>query len=169
MSSHEAVRPSNGFTITELLAILAASAVVGALAYSAYRTFVGRTQVAEGVRETTAVRHAVEAAFRRSGEVPATIDEVRLSSAAAHLRLVGSVTVENGRIDLVFGERADSAIAGRRLSLTPYETASAAIVWICGNEIAGPGLAPLGFAGGGRQPIQIATTVEARYLPAGCR
>ena len=77
--------------------------------------------------------------------------------------------MDDGRIDIIYGGQADSAIAGRRISLTPYETAAPDIVWLCGNEIPEPGLQPLGFAGGGCQARQIPTTIEARYLPPACR
>jgi hypothetical protein len=70
---------------------------------------------------------------------------------------------------LTFGNAASDAIAGRRLSLTPYETVSRKVVWLCGNAIPGPGLHPLGFAAGGPHAQQIPTTVESRYLPARCR
>jgi hypothetical protein len=85
------------------------------------------------------------------------------------IALVESVEIVDGRIDILFGSRADGAIAGRRISLTPYETADMEIVWICGNQAPGPGLAPLGFASGGRQAAQLPTTIEARYLRPECR
>jgi hypothetical protein len=70
---------------------------------------------------------------------------------------------------VLYGAQADPSIAGRRISLTPYETVEGSVVWLCGNETPGPGLKPLGFAGGTRQAAQIPTTIEARYLSGPCR
>jgi type IV pilus assembly protein PilA len=162
--------PCRGFTVIELVLVIAVTSIVGALGYSAWRTHEVRQQVAEGTAGARALQDEVAQSFRRSGEVPATEEGGRSDSPAGHpARFVASMTVDAGRIDLVYGGEADSAIAGRRISLTPYETAAADVVWLCGNEIPGPGLQPLGFAGGGRQARQIPTTIEARYLPPDCR
>jgi hypothetical protein len=63
----------------------------------------------------------------------------------------------------------DSVLAGKILSLTPFETADQNVVWVCGNEFSGVGLNPLGFAAGGPQAEQVVTAIEDRYLPPACR
>jgi prepilin-type N-terminal cleavage/methylation domain-containing protein len=161
-------RHCRGFTVLELAAVMAVTLIVGAVGYSAGRTLSVRSQIHQGVRAARAVQEDVVRAFRDSGEVPASAAELRGRPAVAG-GVLASISVDDGRIDLVYGPRADSAIAGRRLSLTPYEVATGAIVWLCGNEIPEPGEHPLGFTGGGRQAQQIPTTVEARFLPAACR
>jgi hypothetical protein len=127
--------------------------------------------VGEGLALAYEIAPRVAAAFRRNGEPPADRSAAGLAAAQPHLRspFVGEIDVVNGRIDVTYGRDADPVIATRRLSLTPYETASLSVVWICGNEIPGVGLQPLGFAGGGLQALQVPTTVEARYVPAACR
>ena len=50
-----------------------------------------------------------------------------------------------------------------------FEAVGRDIVWLCGNALAGPGLEPLGFAGGARRAVQTITTIDARYLPSACR
>lgn len=158
-----------GFTVIELALVIAVTTVVGALGYSAWRTHSVREQVAEGVAGANALKESVARSFHDKGEVPTAIEAHVLPAAGHTGRFVASMTVENGRIDLVYGGEADAAIAGRRLSLTPYETAVPEIVWLCGNEIPGPGLNPLGFSGGGPQTQQVPTTLEARFLPPTCR
>jgi type IV pilus assembly protein PilA len=162
---------ARGFTFIELAMILAATAVVAAVGVSAYRTYAVRAQIAASVTVTTPLRQAIDHAFRRSGLPP--VD--RSSPALAHANdielgdYLESIIVANGRIELTFGGDSDEAIAGRTLSLTPFETADLRVVWICGNEIPGVGLKPLGFAGGANQATQVLTAIEARYLPATCR
>jgi type IV pilus assembly protein PilA len=162
---------TRGFTVIELAMILAATAVVAAVGVSAYRTYAVRAQIAASITVTTPLRQAIEQAFRRSGIPPAD----RNAAALAHANDVelgdylDSLVVANGRIELTFGGDSDEAIAGRTLSLTPFETADLRVVWICGNRIPGVGLEPLGFAGGADQAIQVLTAIEARYLPSTCR
>jgi type IV pilus assembly protein PilA len=171
MPGCRAERYCGGFTVVELMAVIGVTAVVVAVGYSAWRTHAVRTQIADALASLNPLQTAVVSAFQATGEVPRDVAE--LGRAVLLSEQIGayvtSISVQDGRIDLDFGRQADAAIAGRRLSLTPHETASAQVVWLCGNEIPGPDLHPLGFAGGGRQAVQIPTTVEARFLPPGCR
>lgn len=162
---------NRGFTVIELSMIVAATAIVAGVGVSAYRTYAVRAEIAASVTVTAPLRQEIERAFRRSGVPPAD----RTAPALAHTNDVElgdylqSIGVANGRIELTFGRDANEAIAGRTLSLTPFETADLRVVWICGNKIPGVGLEPLGFAGGAEQATQVLTAIEARYLPSTCR
>lgn len=165
MNRSSVTAPAAAFTTVELLIVLALAAGLGALLTSAYRTFSVRVQVAASIDQTGALRDAVVAAYGRSGEAPAAASPPTLALQAS----IASASVSDGRIDIVFGPDADPALTGRRLPLTPYESADGQVEWVCGNEIPGLGLQPLGFAAGGRQAVQIPATVEPRYLPSRCR
>jgi hypothetical protein len=114
---------------------------------------------------------AIGEAIRRHDSVPPELSAaIPLAfESIATASSVDSLNIVDGRIDVVFGDTADPAIAGRRISLTPYETADLRIVWICGNDVPGPGLNSLGFARGGPQPVQWKSTIDVRYLPSNCR
>ena len=161
----------SAFTALELVTVVATTAIVAAVAYSAYRTYQVRAEVDDGLAAASEMMPYVDDFFRRHGEVPPDLDALR-PHAAASLEggaVVETVNVVDGRIDVLFGAGADPSIAGRRISVTPYETADMQVVWVCGNESPGPGLVPLGFAGGGRQASQEPTTIEDRYLSSDCR
>jgi hypothetical protein len=160
-----------GFTAIELALVIAATALIGALGVSAWHTYVVRAQVAAAVARAAETQDLVTHAFRRSGLVPVNRLSAGLSSDGREgsSEYVESTQIVNGRIDLHFGSRADAAIAGRTVALTPFESADQRVVWICGNRTPGPGLQPLGFSGGARQAAQGLTTIETRYLPEACR
>jgi type IV pilus assembly protein PilA len=158
---------ARGVTSIELALALAVTAVLGGLGFSAYRTHVVRSEIARGVAVADAARREVETAFERDSEPPPDGRSVGLASVSSDY--VESLEIVDGRIDLRFGAAASPAIAGRTLSLTPFETATQEIVWVCGNRIPGPGLQPLGFANGARQAVQVITQIEPRYLPPNCR
>jgi hypothetical protein len=160
----------SAFTFGELGAVIAATCIVIAVGYSAYDTYRVRHEVAEGVTVASELIPAVTEFFRRHGEIP-TQRELNFPADAASgsSAVVGSVTVVDGRIDVLYGPLADPAIAGRQISLMPYETVTRHVVWICGNRIRGLGLEPLGFSAGGRTAKPLATTIEPRYLPQSCR
>jgi len=157
----------SAFTLAELGAVLVATSIVAALAYSIHRTHSVRSEVGEGLALANELIPAVTEIFARHGEVLEALEE---SAPHAHKNpRIESVTVVDGRIDVLFGRKADAAIAGRRISLTPYETVNRGVIWLCGNKVPGPGLQPLGFAAGGRQTVPVPTTIEARYLSGSCR
>jgi len=160
-----------GVTIAELAAALAATAIIGAVGVSAYRTHLVRTEVARVVEAAGPLEHRVVTAFHAIGMPPRDAIEAGIpTDAPAKLGShVEALTVIDGRIEFTFGNGADPAIAGERLSLTPFETVSREVVWVCGNKVPSLGLEPLGFSGGVRQAQQVLTTVDARYLPSVCR
>jgi len=162
---------TRGVTSIELALALAVTALVGALGFSAYRTHVVRTEIAEGIAAADAAQRDVERAFERDREPPRDGPSAGLPSVPPNVTIdyVEALEIVDGRIDLRFGAPADPTIAGRTLSLTPFETATQEIVWVCGNRIPGAGLQPLGFANGARHAVQVLTNIHPRYLPSNCR
>jgi type IV pilus assembly protein PilA len=164
-------RRDGGFSSLEALLVIAATALLGALGVSALRTYLVRGEIEESVALARYAQHQVTRAFRRAGTPPADREAAGLGEAAAGSegRYVEETRVVDGRIDLVFGAAANAVLAGRTLSLTPFETAAGEVVWVCGSKPPGVGLKPLGFAGGGPLPVQPPATIEPRYLPPACR
>jgi type II secretory pathway pseudopilin PulG len=162
---------AGGFTAVELVAALAVTALVAAVGLSAYRTYVVRDQIAATVVRAEAIQARVADSFRRLGVPPHDGMDAGVPRDAARSLgdYVASVAVTDGRIDIRYEDSADDVIAGRTLSLTPFETVGRDVVWICGNALPGAGLEPLGFAGGPRQALQAITTIDRRYLPSACR
>jgi hypothetical protein len=148
----------------------AVTAVMIAVLASAYRTYSVRAEVVAGIRFADAAKQLVADEFRRTGEIPPDRRwEGPPQGPSDPLNVVASLAINRGRVDVTYGDTAHDVIAGRFLSLTPYETADLRIVWVCGNRAPEVGLQPLGFAGGSRQPIPIPTTIEDRFLPPSCR
>lgn len=160
-----------GFSSAELTIVLAVTALLLGLGASAYKTYVVRGQITQSLALAARAQAQIAASFRRDGEPPADRVSAGLprDGAADRGAYVDSLEVVDGRIDLRFGSGADPALAGRTLSLTPFESADHDVFWVCGNRIAGVGLQPLGFADGARQAVQVVTQIEARYLPSNCR
>ncbi len=160
-----------GFSVLELIVVLAVSTLMGSVAVSAYRTYTVRSQVSVGLIRAESIRGRVTAAFTSSGDAPADrrATGLRMSSTESERELIESIDVVHGRIGITFSSEADAAIAGRTLYLTPFETADGNVVWICGHKAPGVGLEPLGFAAGRHDPGHLPTTIEPRFLPSSCR
>ena len=157
-----------GFTLIELMIVVAIIGILATLAVSAYQTYQVRAQVAEGLGLAASAMTAVIDAYHQTGEPPANLDEAGMSALASDTsgKYVSGVNVDNGRVDVTFGNDAHTEIFGQTLSFTPYTSGESAINWRCGAAPAPPGTL---LSGAVTTTAYLAPTVATRYLPGSCR
>jgi type IV pilus assembly protein PilA len=146
-----------GFTLVELLFVIAIIGILSTIAIVAYQRYTARTQMMEVVLAASACRTPVSEVFHLGTSAPAA-GEWGCENAVG-TRYVESITVDDGKIIVTTRGFGDSDIDGQQLTMTPLingivatgtDVGKPVTAWRCGSSIDG-------------------TTVPEQYLPNSCR
>ena len=162
-----------GFTLIELMIVVAIIGILAAIAIPAYQDYTIRAQVSEGLTLASDIKAGVAEFMAQTGDWPANLQEAGVASVGATgtskgARYVTSVDVTNGTIQIAYGKDANAKINGDQLAIQPFVNRNGDVVWRCGNATAAddsqaqpPGAAAASPAG--------TTSLVDKHMPASCR
>lgn len=157
-------RTHRGFTLIELMIVVAIIGILATLALPSYQDRVIRAQVGEASNLAELGRNAVQAFYAKNRRMPRDNGEAGLPEGS---NIVGNyvtrVAVAGGAVVVTFGNRVNANIEGKRLTWRPAVMEAHPVVpiaWVCGNATAPAKMKLLG---------ENDTTLANPYLPIDCR
>ena len=141
------VRKNSGFTLIELMIVVAIIGVLAAIAIPAYQRYTIRTQVSEGLNLSSTARVAVTDFYMNTGGWPS---DNTAAGLAIPTEIAGDFTAQVAVVDNVinvqYGNKAHSEISGQTITLTGFDN-DGSDDWSCAS------------AGG----------IQDENMPAACR
>ena len=141
------MKKQQGFTLIELMIVVAIIGILAAIAIPAYQDYIIRSKVTEGLNLASASKTAVAEYFQTKGSLPTTNAEAGVvTSTSITGNNVKSVAISTGGL-ITITYSGETALNGKTLFLTP-STPDGAVKWNCTSATA---------------------TLAGKYRPSSCR
>jgi type IV pilus assembly protein PilA len=155
--------PQTGFTLIELMIVVAIIGILAAIAIPAYQNYLIRAQVAEGPSLAGGLETAVAENYANTGTFQTTNALVGVNNVISGTYVSSVALQAAGQILITYGQAAtNNKINGKTLILTAYQSSNGDITWGCNTHTtAGTAVttAAAGSIGG----------VSKAYLPTNCQ
>ncbi|HVR53930.1 MAG TPA: pilin [Pseudorhodoferax sp.] len=139
-----------GFTLIELMIVVAIIGILAAVALPAYQDYTVRAKVSEVILAASSAKTAVAESAQVNSQMPPTASLVVDSQSSQWVASVSyTSTVSSTGVITVTTSTRDSKISGKTIVMTGTYQPNGQVTWVCG-----PG------SNNG---------VDAKYLPASCK
>ena len=135
------MKKQQGFTLIELMIVVAIIGILAAIAIPAYQDYTIRAQVSEGLNLSAGAKAAVTEFYQDSGALATTNAMAGLEAAGAitgkyvtQVGVGGDGSGVAGEIEVTYGgPDVNAAISGDTLLLTPNTANAGSVEWDCSS------------------------------------
>ncbi len=141
------MKKQQGFTLIELMIVVAIIGILAAIAIPAYQDYTIRAQVSEGLSLAGGAKAAVSEFTMDTGRFPSDNDTAGLSAAASiQGKYVSSVTNTNGLLAIAYNQGDTHATLRTQTLNLSASTNTGSVEWVCKSS-----------------------NIADKHLPAACR
>lgn len=161
------IKKQQGFTLIELMIVVAIIGILAAIAIPAYQDYTVRARVSEGLNTSASGKLAVSEYVQSLGAFPTNNQQAGMAQAASYAsKYVRSIGVEaggGGRIVVTYATSAGTVpeLGANNLVVLIPTTSAGRTDWCCSSNAS--------TACAGAPSGTLATTINDRFLPPECR
>ncbi|WP_201617034.1 pilin [Psychrobacter immobilis] len=139
-----------GFTLIELMIVIAIIGILAAIALPAYQDYTKRARMGEALSLGSGAKTSVTEFYSSNNSWPADNAAAGLAAAGTIKgNAVDSVTVNDGKIEIIVNSKVADDTSTNKLILSPSANAGS-VEWDC-------------------TPTGASTTINPKFLPSECR
>ena len=153
-----------GFTLIELMIVIAIISILTTMALPSYQDRVIRKQITEGFNLAEVAQDAVEGYYKAKRRLPSSNKDAGLPEAEKIIgNYVTAVSVKKGVIEITLGNRINANVAGKTITIRPAvvkDTPVVPIAWVYAYASVPDKMTVIG---------ENKSSVLPRHLPVNCR
>ncbi|HEZ7122173.1 TPA: pilin [Neisseria meningitidis] len=160
-----------GFTLIELMIVIAIVGILAAVALPAYQDYTARAQVSEAILLAEGQKSAVTEYYLNHGEWPKNNTSAGVASSATDIKgkYVKSVEVKNGVVTAEMkSSGVNKEIQGKKLSLWAKRQ-DGSVKWFCGQPVQRADAKAGAKAGTDEVTADSGNKIDTKHLPSTCR
>lgn len=153
-----------GFTLIELMIVVAIISILSTMAIPTFQEFVIRAQITEAIRLSDSLKQSITEYYVKHKQFPKDNQMAGLPKPEYLIgNFVTNMTLQDGALHITLGNKINAYVTGKTLTLRPAtvtESPNSPISWLCGYSNPVPGMSAVGAN---------KTTIPISYLSMECR
>jgi type IV pilus assembly protein PilA len=153
-----------GFTLIELMIVIAIIGILAAIAIPAYQNYVIRAQISEGPSLLGGIEAAFDENYANTGTAAGTNAAVGITSSIQGTYVSSASLTAPGQITVTYGQTAtNAAVQNGTVKWTAYKSPNGDITWVCNSHAVPAGDVAVGNAEAS------GSITNGNYLPTICQ